>query len=73
MVESLEWGFDDLRWNGATLTLAWGQERLRMDVEVDAGITPMAEFVFDEQGRAISFEVRNRDDELVMTGERVGG
>ena len=33
----------------------------------------MAEFVFDEQGRAISFEVRNRDDELVMTGERVGG
>ena len=195
MVETLEWGFEDLGWNDATVTLAWGQERLRMHVEVDAGITlevpedeaaryvgewriddsgdrpdpqeigealgtpdlgdtarryyeamrdtptertveivhdpdtgwlfrtdpefaplfatfmgldgtdprfeilvprgegffvltrgvggqlmgfypefsPIAEFVFDDQGRAVSFEVRDPEDAVVMTGARVGG
>lgn len=38
-VQSLEWRFEDLSWNGATLALAWGTERLRVEVEVDPGIT----------------------------------
>ncbi|MEM7415130.1 MAG: DUF2911 domain-containing protein [Gemmatimonadota bacterium] len=38
IVETLDWTFEDLTWNGGTLTLAWGTERLRVDVEVDPGI-----------------------------------
>ena len=33
----------------------------------------MAEFFHDGAGRAVSFEVRNADDEITMTGVRVGG
>lgn len=39
VVESLVWSFEELTWNSATLALAWGTERLRVDVEVDPGIT----------------------------------
>ena len=194
-IETLVWSFEDLSWSGGTLALAWGTERLRIDVDVDAGITlamtpeaaapylgewriddsanrpsaerieemlsdpevgestrryaetmrdaptervveivhdsetgwvfrtdpvmaelwtwfmqmdptderfeilvprgegffhlpqgvggqlmgyypdfaPLAEFTYDDDGRAISFEVRNSDDEVTMTGVRVGG
>ncbi|WP_405283757.1 DUF2911 domain-containing protein [Gaopeijia maritima] len=39
VVETLSWTFENLTWNGATLALAWGTERLRVEVEVDPGIT----------------------------------
>jgi hypothetical protein len=58
MVETLEWGFEDLGWNDATVTLAWGQERLRMHVEVDAGIT--LEVPQDEAARYVG-EWRSAD------------
>lgn len=37
--ETLSWRFDDVAWNGALLTLAWGRERVRLPLEVDPGIT----------------------------------
>lgn len=39
VVETLAWRFDDVSWNGALLTLAWGRERIRIPLEVDPGIT----------------------------------
>ncbi len=39
VLETLAWRFDDVTWNGAVLTLAWGRERIRIPVEVDPGIT----------------------------------
>jgi hypothetical protein len=37
--ETLTWSVEDLTWNGGTLALAWGTERLRVPIEVDPGIT----------------------------------
>ena len=37
LIETLTWAFEDLQWNGATLAMAWGHERLRVDVQVDPG------------------------------------
>jgi len=34
---------------------------------------PLAEFEFDEDGRAVSFTIRNPNDEVAGTGVRVGG
>lgn len=39
VLETLAWRFDDVAWNGALLTLAWGRERVRIPLEVDPGIT----------------------------------
>ncbi len=37
VVETLEWRFEGLRWNGGTLAMAWGEERIRVPLEVDPG------------------------------------
>lgn len=39
VLETLAWRFDDVAWNGAVLTLAWGRERIRIPLEVDPGVT----------------------------------
>lgn len=39
LIQTLDWRFEDLRWNGATLTLAWGRDRIRIPLDVDSGIT----------------------------------
>lgn len=50
-------------------TVAVGGQLLSFDPTV----TNLMEFEFDEDGRAIRFEVRNADGEVQITGERVGG
>lgn len=37
IVQTLRWSFEDLRWDGGTLTMAWGAERIRVPLEVDPG------------------------------------
>lgn len=40
---------------------------------VSPRFAPLVEFVFDADGRATSFTIRNPDDEIVGTGVRAGG
>ncbi len=40
---------------------------------VDPRRAPIVEFVFDEDGRAVSFTVRDPDEEVMGTGVRTGG
>jgi hypothetical protein len=40
---------------------------------VNARFAPLVEFEFDGRGRAVSFTVRNPDDELMASGVRAGG
>lgn len=40
---------------------------------VDPRFAPIVEFEFDDTGRAVSFTVRNAEDEVAATGVRAGG
>lgn len=68
VVETLDWTFEDLRWNGATLALAWGTERLRVDIEVDPGITLT---VTEEEAARYVGEWRIDDSKSRMSSERI--
>jgi hypothetical protein len=40
---------------------------------VNPQFAPIVEFVYDEEGRAVSFTIRGPDDEIEGTGVRAGG
>lgn len=40
---------------------------------LDPRFAPMVEFTFDEDGRAVAFTIRNRNEQIMGTGVRAGG